>query len=111
MLCDDVVSVDPKSTGLVCPAYKRPVALIENRTPRTVMFWCHADTDGRLMNLAHRKTRTGEPTMAARTGRARSKAATKANRTRAKKTRARKSAKTRKRKAAARKARNTAKTP
>jgi hypothetical protein len=44
-------------TGLVCPDCKRPVGLIENRTPSAVWFLCpHASTDGSQRNRAHRSS-------------------------------------------------------
>jgi hypothetical protein len=30
----------PSPTGLVCPQCRQAVALIENRLPRTLVFWC-----------------------------------------------------------------------
>jgi hypothetical protein len=32
----------PRDTGLVCSACERPVALIENKLPRTLVFHCPA---------------------------------------------------------------------
>ena len=31
-----------KPTGLVCPQCRKPVGVIENRLPRTLVFWCSA---------------------------------------------------------------------
>ena len=32
----------PTNTGLVCPACRQPVGIIENRVSRTLVFWCRA---------------------------------------------------------------------
>jgi hypothetical protein len=33
-----MLNSEPIRTGLVCPEYKRPVAVIENRTPTALVF-------------------------------------------------------------------------
>jgi len=35
-------ALPPKNTGLVCPACKQPVALIEHHTPNTITMRCPA---------------------------------------------------------------------
>jgi predicted RNA-binding Zn-ribbon protein involved in translation (DUF1610 family) len=43
--CDHAVAVDElrvQPTGLVCPQCKEPVAIVENRLPKQLVFLCPA---------------------------------------------------------------------
>jgi hypothetical protein len=43
---DDGIPADSRPkvlrTGLICPQCREPVAIVENRLPHTLVFWCPA---------------------------------------------------------------------